>query len=295
MKPAYEDSNEINQTRNNSSDNNSAQTNSIPPTPQPGLIQSPENPVSPDLNNLTENPRPTSGDKTIGIIFSVIGVMGMLGVIFLLVDFYNKVPRSSGAPPLVGLILPLLFLYSAYYYLSGKNSIRIQRKVNKGLASKKKKIDKVQLLLAVIIISIIGYSIWYVSNSSNDNSVYNPETTSETDKTVLDEKRTEVANNIAAAEKEYQKNNKGGVKMGFEGLGIDLTDPATGDQYKFAGLLKDPSYSYLDSIHSSDSAKCAEDESGYMVETKDKNSFAFAIVRETMPPICFDFQGTLYL
>lgn len=256
--------------------------------------------ITPSTSPSQEQQKSTSRDKLIGIIMGIIGALGAVGAALSMMDFYNHVPGSGQTPPSVFFIVPLLFLYSGYYYIGGLNAQRIQRKQGGGSLIKKnyQKFRLVEVLLAVLIIGCVAYPTWYIGNKNNiinQTTAESSAATSTSDKAALDKKRTEVATNLATAERKFQKDHQGQINSILDFLHVDYTDPATGKNYQFGGELTQPSdnLSYsIHAIHSGQGFKCKPDSSGYMINDGTQSSFAFAIERETMPPICFDFQST---
>jgi hypothetical protein len=282
-----------------------------PTAPQPQVYQQPV--VSPNLGGSaytgvtppitpgagTERSKLSSSDKIVGCILGVIGLLGVTGAVLLIMSYYHGTPHSGQVPPFVYLIVPLLFVYSGYYYLSGKNAQRIQSKHDKGIVSRHyQKFGKAETLFTVIIVAIIGYVGWSVVHKTNANGTANSSASApvSTNKATVDQQIEAVASKIDAAEKQYQKDNQGAVRTSIDKLGVNLTDPATGQPYEFTNYLYTASVPAQPGVIFYDyPATCSPDGSGYMVASSSQNSFAFAMDRETKPPLCYDYQGTLYL
>jgi len=122
-------------------------------------------------------PMASDRDKSTGIALSIIGLLGVAGAGLMLLSFYTK-HATSQAPPFVYLIVPLSFLYSGYYYLSGKNAARIQRKQGNGSIISKhyQKFGLAELLVTILVLFCIVYPILYFVEHSKASSapVYGP-------------------------------------------------------------------------------------------------------------------------
>ncbi|GAC1391639.1 MAG: hypothetical protein NVSMB46_04860 [Candidatus Saccharimonadales bacterium] len=148
------------------------------------------------------------------------------------------------------------------------------------------------------MIVIVVFVSWLIFKNSSNNKQVSVNRKSQSSITnapsSLNDKRELVINNIAAAEKKYQKEHGGQINTDLAKLGVSITDPATGKPYGFSQELVNASGggSYH-TIHFAPGDICNPDMSGYMLNKRDIHKFAFSIERENKSPLCFDFMGKL--